>query len=492
MTQKPPDEYEPWLRELFPSYVTAPLADHHHEVWEWIDALEPGIQPDPLVLILPRGGAKSTTAELACARVGALKKRKYILYISATQKPQADDHVANIGSLLESDGIAKYYPSLSQRSIGKFGNPRGWRHNRLSTDSGLTVDALGLDVAGRGLKFDEQRPDMIVFDDVDDAADSAETVRKKVVAITQKILPAGSADVAVLVVQNLVHYESVVARLAGVSSEPADFLTNRKMIGPLPALRGAEIVKQPDGTWLIVRGEPIWEGQNREVCQRQINLWGIKAFRAEAQHERTPPEGQAFPEWDVSVHVCEPFKIPDNWPKWTETDYGYAAPYATVWLTRSPSGRIYMYREDYGAGYPPLEQAQRIRTLSAGERYFLMGGDPAMWASSREGKWIKSVAAQYAEMGVQLTKADNDRMAGWARFHEVLDWSEQVPPTFQVFRTCVNTIRTIPMLVKDDKKPEDVDTTGEDHLADCLRYGFMHAHWLDQKTKRTTRRMVAR
>jgi hypothetical protein len=486
-----PTDYQSWLDTLFPSYTTAPLADHHHQLWQWVWSLKRGTRQPPIVCIWPRGGAKSTSVELACVAVGARDARRYILYVSGTQS-QADDHVQNVGAMLESAPVAAQYPALSERSVGKYGSSKGWRRNRLRTQAGLTVDALGLDVAARGVKLDEQRPDLIVFDDIDDTSDSADTVRKKITAITQKILPAGSSDVAVMFVQNLVHYEGVAARLAGVASEPADFLADRVVSGPLPALKGFVVEKAADGKWLITSGTPIWDGQNVETCQRQIYDWGIKAFRAEAQHERTPPEGQAFPEWDVSVHVCEPFPIPDNWPRWTETDYGYAAPYATVWLTRSPSGRIYQYREDYGAGYAPLEQAQRIRTLSQGERYFLMGGDPAMWASSREGKWIKSVAAQYAEMGVQLTKADNDRMAGWARFHGVLDWSEQVPPTFQVFSTCTNTIRTLPLLVRDNNKPEDVDTTGDDHLADCIRYGLMHAHWLDRKQGRTTRRMVAR
>ena len=124
------------------------------------------------------------------------------------------------------------------------------------------------------------------------------TVQKKIIAITQKILPAGSSDVAVLVVQNVVHHESVVARLVGLASTPAGFLMDRQVIGPLPALRGAEYEKQPDGTWKITRGEPIWAGQSLATCERQVNLWGLRAFRAEAQHERTPPEGQAFGEFD--------------------------------------------------------------------------------------------------------------------------------------------------------------------------------------------------
>jgi hypothetical protein len=394
--------------------------------------------------------------ELACVAVGARQARRYVLYVSGTQA-QADDHVGNVGAMLESSGVARYYPALSERSITKYGQSKGWRRNRLRTQAGLTVDALGLDVAARGVKLDEQRPDMIVFDDVDDAADSQETVRKKIVAITQKILPAGSPDVVVLAVQNLVHYESVFARLAGVASEPADFLADRVVSGPLPALRGFQVEKQPDGKWLIISGDPVWDGQDREVCQRQIHDWGIKAFRSEAQHERTPPEGQAFPEWSPDVHVCEPFAIPESWPRMRAVDYGYAVPYTCLWGARSPAGRIYVYRETYETRMTAPQQAYQVRVLSAGERYFTSVGDPAMWAEQREGQRYQSVAAQYAEIGIGLVKATNNRLSGWTRVHSALEWTEQSPPILQVFNTCPNLIRTLPLLTLDANKPEDVD-----------------------------------
>jgi hypothetical protein len=42
------------------------------------------------------------------------------------------------------------------------------------------------------------------------------------------------------------------------------------------------------------------------------------------------------------------------------------------------------------------------------------------------------------------------------------------------FENCVETIRTLPSLVHDDHKVEDVNTEGDDHLGDGLRYVCMH------------------
>jgi hypothetical protein len=44
---------------------------------------------------------------------------------------------------------------------------------------------------------------------------------------------------------------------------------------------------------------------------------------------------------------------------------------------------------------------------------------------------------------------------------------------FYVFNNCKNFIRTIPLLQYDEHKPEDVDTDGEDHIADAWRYFLM-------------------
>ena len=42
-----------------------------------------------------------------------------------------------------------------------------------------------------------------------------------------------------------------------------------------------------------------------------------------------------------------------------------------------------------------------------------------------------------------------------------------------MFKSCKNFIRTLPTLVHDDRKPEDLDTTGEDHSQDEWRYMLM-------------------
>jgi predicted phage terminase large subunit-like protein len=273
-------DWETWLRTLFPAYVQHPFADHHREFWQWVWSIRKGERVRPFIAIWPRGGAKSTSAEMATVALGARQARTYVLYISGTQE-QADDHVGSIGSMLESSEVERFYPEMGTRLKGKYGNSRGWRRNRLRTASGFTIDAIGLDSAARGVKLEEHRPDLLVLDDVDNQKDTDATIDKKIATITRSLLPAGSSDAVVLGAQNLIHPNSVFARL---SDGRADFLAQRIVSGPVPAVQNLQH-EDRDGIVVLTGGEPTWQGQDLDTVQFQMNEWGLTAFLAEAQHE---------------------------------------------------------------------------------------------------------------------------------------------------------------------------------------------------------------
>ena len=242
------------------------------------------MRPPPFVGIWPRGGGKSTGVEAAVVMIGHRRVRKYIWYIRETQD-QADKSVENIAAMLESAQVAEYDPLLADRAVGKYGKPRAWRRNRLRTASGLTVDAMGLDTARRGAKVEEARPDVMIIDDIDGLHDTPATTKKKEAILTQSILPAEAPDLAVMVVQNLITEDGIVARLASRDEEKgADYLIDRIISGPHPAIEGLTY-EQKKGKFFITGGTPVWEGQNLEIAQSQINTWGLRAFLSEAQHE---------------------------------------------------------------------------------------------------------------------------------------------------------------------------------------------------------------
>lgn len=298
-------EHDPklWLSTVFPKLNLVGFGDRHQELWNWANAIEPRKRRHPFVAIWPRGSGKSTTAELAAVFLGATQRRFYVWYVSSTQA-LADLHVESIGALIESQTFGEYYPRMAARSVGKFGNVRGWRRNRLRADNGYTVDALGLDTGARGSKVEEQRPDLIILDDMDEVNDSEATTLKKIKTITTSILPAGSTDVAVLAIQNLILNDGIFGKIANGT---ADYFLDAELSGPYPAIFGLE-TEQKNGRFIITGGTASWEGQTLETCQQQIDTWGYTAFLREAQHVITD-EGSLFAH--IDFQHCEPHQMPD-------------------------------------------------------------------------------------------------------------------------------------------------------------------------------------
>ena len=275
-----------WLAANYTDVVNRPMAARHIRAWAWLEALESGKKPRALIEIWPRGSGKSTTIELGVVRVGVKLSRRFALYVCGAQE-QADLHVSAIADHFEDIGV--------QRALNVYGSSKGWRRNQLRTANGFNVAGLGLDVAMRGIKMGPFRPDLIIFDDVDDISDSPKTVQKKLTSIQSKILAAGSIDCAVYFIQNLIHEDSIASQ---ITDGRAQFLLDREASDVEIAVTGleTEIVDRGDGrkVWRIKAGAATWEGQSLETCERQISEWGLPTFLREAQQEVETADGFFF------------------------------------------------------------------------------------------------------------------------------------------------------------------------------------------------------
>lgn len=282
-----PSDWQERVRLLFGSYFWFPFSDPHTELWEWANAITSASAPQPFGAFWPRGRGKSTTAEAVVVDLGARGARTYCMYVSGTQD-QADKHVQTIARMMESQEVASRAPGIGEPRVSKNGN-RAWNRSIVTTASGFTVEAVGLNKAVRGQKVDWARPDLIVFDDVDEVHDTDKTVEKKEKVITGSILPAGSTNAAVLFVQNLIHSGSIALKLATPPSEGgATYLMDRHISGPYPAVEDLEYEDQQDGDvvrWVITKGRSLWKGFDLTVCEREINKVGPRAYEVESQHE---------------------------------------------------------------------------------------------------------------------------------------------------------------------------------------------------------------
>lgn len=207
-----PADWRIRVKAAFGRYFWHAFSTPHVELWEWANAIDADTSPRPFIALWSRARGKSTNAEAIAADCGIRKARTYCGYISGTQE-QADKHVQTIARMLELDSVAQYNPDISRPRLSKNGN-RTWNRQMVTTASGYTVEAIGLNKAVRGQKIDWARFDLLVADDVDERHDSDLAVTKKEAIVTDSILPAGSSNCAVLFAQNVIRSGSIADRLA--------------------------------------------------------------------------------------------------------------------------------------------------------------------------------------------------------------------------------------------------------------------------------------
>lgn len=256
--------------------------------------------------IWPRGFSKTTNAERAVIALAA-RGFKYILYVKETQE-QANDAVQNIAAVLESPEVERYYPLLSQRQVNKFGHSKGWKRDRVRTASGTIVDAAGLDVSIRGLLLEGARPDVIFLDDLDGKEDTLKTTKKKIRRITSDIIPAGAPNRVVIGLQNIINPHGVFTRLADLAPEyPADFLMDRFVSGPYPAVYGLEyeqsgVNEHGRPVYRITAGTSSWpEARPISMLEEELNQMGPTMFVEEKQNQVGALQGKLYEGFDLKA-----------------------------------------------------------------------------------------------------------------------------------------------------------------------------------------------
>lgn len=206
-------------------------------------------------------------------------------------------------------------------------------------------------------------------------------------------------------------------------------------------------------------------------------------------------------DWDVAVgsffndcfkrdrHVIPSFTIPDHWLRFVSYDHGSAQPFAVLWFATAsedfecdsctiPAGALVCYREYYGATpkkdvglkLTAEEIALNIKKMEKGESIRYRVADPSIWKIDSG----PSIGERMLKRGVNWRKASNSRIAGWDAVRRRLNGDDGAPMLY-FFDECVNLIRTLPVLVHDTHRIEDIASAPKqaDHLADSLRYACM-------------------
>lgn len=183
--------------------------------------------------------------------------------------------------------------------------------------------------------------------------------------------------------------------------------------------------------------------------------------------------GTFFPEFSKDTHVIEPFyRIPDEWKKYRAIDYGLDM-LACLWVAVDFEGRCYVYREVQRPNLIVSDAAMLMIGLTPPTEHIEFTiAPPDMWSRQRESG--KSMAALFAQNGVGLVKASNNRVQGWMATKEMLKPMKNAEdkPGLLVTSECRGLIRNIMLIQHDDKNPSDCSTEPHDitHICDAARY----------------------
>lgn len=209
--------------------------------------------------------------------------------------------------------------------------------------------------------------------------------------------------------------------------------------------------------------------------------------------------GAFFDCWSSRM-VIRPVSLPGHWLKFRSGDWGSARPFSFGWWVIAsedfehpdgfiiPKNALVRYREWYGCEDPvkhpntgikmPAEEAGAgINHLERDEKITYGVLDPAAFASDG-GPSIAERIYTGSGKKVIFRKADNARvslrgaMGGWDQMRSRM-LGEDGRPMLYCFSTCVNSIRTIPLLQHDEDRVEDIDSDMEDHAGDEWRYACM-------------------
>lgn len=190
--------------------------------------------------------------------------------------------------------------------------------------------------------------------------------------------------------------------------------------------------------------------------------------------------GQYFSEFSRSIHVVEPFTIPNDWRRFRMMDEGYNDPFVCLWGALDREGNLFIYREFIKSKLLSSEQADETKRMTGSERIDYTVGDTSFW---NKGKTSGEAPYEvFLRKGIPMIQATKERVNGWKRIREWLHPYDEVDRVtgethkesrMKIFSTCKGLIEALPAMVFDDANPEDVAAHPLDHAPDALRYGVM-------------------
>ena len=206
-------DMEFFARYYLPHHFYIPLAPLHQKLFQDLQEMMLSPGDEKRLEIVFRGAGKTTISDLSlplwciclCEMLGA-RARHHIVIISDSFD-QAKTHLSTLKTEIEEN-------EAIQQDFGEF-QGRHWTEGLIETSNRICVLALGSGMKIRGRKYKQWRPDLIIFDDIEnDSNVQSETMRRQLLDwIKSAVMNAGSPDLKLLGIGNYLHYECALRKL---------------------------------------------------------------------------------------------------------------------------------------------------------------------------------------------------------------------------------------------------------------------------------------
>lgn len=212
--------------------------------------------------------------------------------------------------------------------------------------------------------------------------------------------------------------------------------------------------------------------------------WSKERIEREIMGSDDTFEGMVYTEFDRSVNVVKPFRLPDTFTRRVGIDHGFRNAAAWIYGALDHDGNMWVYREYYEKEKLIENICKDNIKLIGPEKIEQARIDPSVKATrGATGRSDFDVYLEHLPNGFPLLMAQNDVTSGIDRVKSYMRPDKFGKPRLYIFESCVNLIDEILQYrweeqlssrqgkVNEKEKP----VKNHDHAVDALRYLMMTA-----------------
>ena len=272
-------------------------------------------------------------------------------------------------------------------------------------------------------------------------------------------------------------YNELLARMRGRAAPWTQVLLSTNPDHPRHWIRQRLILKGEAHAYIAgPLDNPYLPDEYIDTLKRMTGVTGLRL----RDGKWVQAEGAVYPEYDDSIHLIDPFPIPDDWQRIVAIDFGFTNPFVCLWGAISPDDVLYIYRQIYMSQRTVRAHAETINGFMDIDPivYAICDHDAEDRATLEENGIYTIPAVKEVEAGLNAVR-DRLKLRGNGKpgLYIMRNSLVEVDPHLRDKARPLNLEDEFPAYVwaevKDNKPLREVPLKINDHACDALRYMCM-------------------